>query len=226
MMINNIRVRRKKGLIDLGFGIFGIFCTLLVVVWLNQQVLMQLALGWRMVLLVTSQWLFMIVPLLLMRINHERIRFLMKSEVRLVNQIFTGIGLAFLMSFLFTVVPILLGFKEMVGSTSYTKVWQFAFDLIYSLFAVALAEEFVFRGYLFQKLLEVKQSKWFAILISSLLFGLFHSFQGDVLQVIVTTFLGILFCLLREKIKSCSLLSLVIIHGLYDALITLWVAVL
>ncbi|MBJ2355824.1 CPBP family intramembrane glutamic endopeptidase [Sphaerochaeta sp. S2] len=225
-MISNIGVRNKKALIDLGIGVFGIFCTLLVVVWLNQQILMQLTLGWRMVLLITSQWLFMIVPLLLMRINHERIRFLMKSEVRLSNQILTGIILAFLMSFLFTVVPILLGFKEMVGSTSYTKVWQFAFDLLYSLFAVALAEEFVFRGYLFHKLLEVNQSKWFAILISSLLFGLFHSFQGDVLQVIVTTFLGILFCLLREKIKSVSLLSLVIIHGLYDALITLWVTIL
>lgn len=225
-MISNIGARNKKALIDLGIGVFGIFCTLLVVVWLNQQILMQLTLGWRMVLLITSQWLFMIVPLLLMRINHERIRFLMKSEVRLSNQILTGIILAFLMSFLFTVVPILLGFKEMVGSTSYTKVWQFAFDLLYSLFAVALAEEFVFRGYLFHKLLEVNQSKWFAILISSLLFGLFHSFQGDVLQVIVTTFLGILFCLLREKIKSVSLLSLVIIHGLYDALITLWVAIL
>ena len=225
-MISNIGARNKKALIDLGIGVFGIFCTLLVVVWLNQQILMQLTLGWRMVLLITSQWLFMIVPLLLMRINHERIQFLMKSEVRLSNQILTGIILAFLMSFLFTVVPILLGFKEMVGSTSYTKVWQFAFDLFYSLFAVALAEEFVFRGYLFHKLLEVNQSKWFAILISSLLFGLFHSFQGDVLQVIVTTFLGILFCLLREKIKSVSLLSLVIIHGLYDALITLWVAIL
>ncbi|MDY0244927.1 MAG: type II CAAX endopeptidase family protein [Sphaerochaeta sp.] len=225
-MISNIGARNKKALIDLGIGVFGIFCTLLVVVWLNQQILMQLTLGWRMVLLITSQWLFMIVPLLLMRINHERIRFLMKSEVRLSNQILTGIILAFLMSFLFTVVPILLGFKEMVGSTSYTKVWQFTFDLLYSLFAVALAEEFVFRGYLFHKLLEVNQSKWFAILISSLLFGLFHSFQGDVLQVIVTTFLGILFCLLREKIKSVSLLSLVIIHGLYDALITLWVAIL
>ncbi|WP_319755786.1 type II CAAX endopeptidase family protein [uncultured Sphaerochaeta sp.] len=225
-MIGNIGVRNKKALIDLGIGVFGIFCTLLLVVWLNQQILMQLTLGWRMVLLITSQWLFMIVPLLLMSINHERIRFLMRSEVRLPKQIFTGIALAFLMSFLFTVVPISLGFKEMVGSTSYTKVWQFAFDLLYSLFAVALAEEFVFRGYLFHKLLEVKQSKWFAILISSLLFGLFHSFQGDVLQVIVTTFLGILFCLLREKITSCSLLSLVIIHGLYDALITLWVAIL
>jgi membrane protease YdiL (CAAX protease family) len=126
---------------------------------------MQLTLGWRMVLLITSQWLFMIVPLLLMRINHERIQFLMKSEVRLSNQILTGFILAFLMSFLFTVVPILLGFKEMVGSTSYTKVWQFAFDLLYSLFAVALAEEFVSRRYLFHKRLDVTQSKQFTNLI-------------------------------------------------------------
>jgi membrane protease YdiL (CAAX protease family) len=164
-MISNIGARNKKALIDLGIGVFGIFCTLLVVVWLNQQILMQLTLGWRMVLLITSQWLFMIVPLLLMRINHERIQFLMKSEVRLSNQILTGFILAFLMSFLFTVVPILLGFKEMVGSTSYTKVWQFAFDLLYSLFAVALAEEFVSRRYLFHKRLDVTQSKQFTNLI-------------------------------------------------------------
>jgi membrane protease YdiL (CAAX protease family) len=63
------------------------------------------------------------------------------------------------------VVPILLGFKEMVGSTSYTKVWQFAFDLLYSLFAVALAEEFVSRRYLFHKRLDVTQSKQFTNLI-------------------------------------------------------------
>ncbi|MGE4453553.1 MAG: CPBP family intramembrane glutamic endopeptidase [Sphaerochaeta sp.] len=225
-MIHDIRVRNKRSLIDVGILLVGIFCTLLVVFWLNQQVLLQCSLGWRMVLLITSQWLFMIVPLLLMRSNRERIRFFMRSEVKFSNQILSGITIAILLSALFTVLPILLGFKEMVGSTSYTKVWQFAFDLLYSICAVALVEEFVFRGYLFHKLLEINQSKWFAILFSSILFGLFHSFQGDILQVIVTTFLGMLFCLLRETIKSCTLLSLVITHGLYDWLITLWVAVL
>lgn len=225
-MIATQSEQKKRSIIDLGIAIVGIFCALLIIVWLNQHVLMRLPLSFRMVLLITSQWLMMIVPLFLMQIHHKKIQHFMESEARISAQILTGIALALLMSFLFTVVPILLGFKEMVGSTSYTKVWQFAFDLIYSLFAVALAEEFVFRGYLFHKLLEIKQSKWFAILVSSLLFGLFHSFQGDVLQVIVTTFLGVLFCLFREKIKTCSLLSLVITHGLYDALITIWVVTL
>lgn len=41
---------------------------------------------------------------------------------------------------------------------------------------VALAEEFVYRGYVFQKLLEIKDSRWFAIIISSITFGLGHIF--------------------------------------------------
>nr|WP_319474885.1 type II CAAX endopeptidase family protein [uncultured Sphaerochaeta sp.] len=216
----------KSTHLDLSIAVIGVFFSLLIIVWFNKYVLMQLPLGMRMILLIVSQWLIVIVPILLIKMRHEKIRHFWDSEASNSQQILTGILLALAMSFLFTVVPILLGFKEMVGSTSYTKPWQFAYDLIYSLVAVALAEEFVFRGYLFHKLMEIKQSKWFAILVSSLLFGLFHSFQGDVLQVIVTTFLGLLLCLLREKIKSCSLLSLVIIHGLYDTLITLWVAVL
>ncbi|HOA32639.1 MAG TPA: CPBP family glutamic-type intramembrane protease, partial [Clostridia bacterium] len=61
---------------------------------------------------------------------------------------------------------------------------------------------------------------------SSLLFGLFHIFNGNIVQVIMTSFLGVLFCLFREKIKGCTLLSLIIAHGSYNAMIVLWVSVL
>ena len=91
---------------------------------------------------------------------------------------------------------------------------------------MALAEEFVFRGYIFHKLLEVKDSRWFAIIVSSILFGLFHIFNGNLIQVIMTSFIGFLYCVLREKIRNCTLLSLVITHGLYDGMIVLWVALL
>lgn len=91
---------------------------------------------------------------------------------------------------------------------------------------VALAEEFVYRSYIFQKLLKIKDSRWFAIIISSIIFGLGHIFQGNSLQVIMTSLLGILFCVFREKIKNCTLLSLVILHGMHNALIILWVAIL
>ena len=69
-------------------------------------------------------------------------------------------------------------------------------------------------------------SKWFAIIISSLLFGLFHIFNGNIIQVFVTALIGFLYCIFREKIKGCTLLSLIITHGVYDALTVLWVFIL
>ena len=42
----------------------------------------------------------------------------------------------------------------------------------------------------------------------------------------MTAGIGALFCLCRIKIKNCSTLSLVIAHGVYDAMITVWANVL
>ena len=137
-----------------------------------------------------------------------------------------GAVIALAMSAVFTVLPIMLGFKDMVGATSYTKAWQFIYQFGYAILGVALAEELIFRGYIFYKLLKIKDSKWFAIIISSLIFGLFHIFGGSIIQMVMTALLGVIYCVLRERIKHCTTLSLIIAHGMYDALIVLWVAVL
>ena len=142
------------------------------------------------------------------------------------HQIAIGVILALLMSLFLTLIPILFGFKEMVGNTSYSELWQFAYNFVYLTIGVALAEEFVFRGYFFHKLLEIRDSRWFAMIVSSMLFGLFHIFYGNLIQIIITALIGLLYCVMREKIKNCTLLSLVIAHGLYDGMITLWVALL
>ena len=42
----------------------------------------------------------------------------------------------------------------------------------------------------------------------------------------MTAGMGLLYCLYREKVKDCTLLSLIIAHGLYDGLIVLWVSCL
>lgn len=130
------------------------------------------------------------------------------------------------MSAILTVLPILLGFKSFVGSTSYTHAWQFAYQFVYAIFGVALADELVFRGYLLHKLHEIKNSRWFAIIISSILFGVLHIFNGNLIQVIITAIMGLLYCIFKVKFKGCTLLSLIIAHGLYDAMIVLWVAFL
>ncbi len=161
-----------------------------------------------------------------MWMKREKISDLGFTKEKIIQQILIGILLALLMSFLLTVLPILLGFKDMISSTTYTQTWQFVYQFVYMIFGVALAEELVFRGYLFNKLLEIRNSRWFAIIISSALFGLFHILHRNLIQVFSTAILGFSFCIYREKIKGCTLLSLIVAHGLYAGMIVLWASCL
>lgn len=161
-----------------------------------------------------------------MLVNKEKLQTFGFTKENIPRQILIGILISLLMSAILTMLPIFLGYKDLVGITNYTKAWQFAYEFVYRIFGVALVEELIFRGYIFYKLLEIKNSKAFAIIISSLLFGLFHIFNGNLLQVLITAFIGLLYCIFREKIKGCTLLSLIIAHGIYDALIVLLVAYL
>ncbi|NLK96698.1 MAG: CPBP family intramembrane metalloprotease [Epulopiscium sp.] len=161
-----------------------------------------------------------------MIVNKENLADIGFGKEKILQQIGFGVLLAFAMSLVLTVVPIMLGFKDMVGNITYTQPWKIVYQFVYAILGVALAEELIFRGYIFNKLLEIKDSRWLAIIISSVLFGLFHIFNGNILQVIITAFLGFLFCIFREKIKGCTLISLIIAHGIYDAMIVLWVSIL
>lgn len=196
------------------------------VILFNQNVLMSLSLGVRAVLGILLHWVPAIVPIIIMILNKERLRDMGFSKEKLGLQILVGIIISLGMSFAFTLIPILLGFKDMVGETTYTKLWQFIYEFAYRILGVALAEEFIFRGFVFHKLLQIKNSKKYAIIISSLLFGLYHIFNGNIIQVFMTSLIGIFFCLCREKIKNCTITSLIVAHGVYDALIIVLVAIL
>jgi membrane protease YdiL (CAAX protease family) len=149
------------------------------------------------------------------------------SNERIGIQLVVGVLIAAVMSAVLTVLPILAGLKSMVGATSYTQPWQFGYQFVYMIFGVALAEEFFYRGFLFRKLMDVRSSKWFAIIVSSVIFGISHIFNsGNIIQVITTSILGVLFCVCRDKIKDCSTLSLIVAHGINNALITLFVYIL
>lgn len=221
------RVRRKtKPITQLVAAVIGIFLAVFCLKLFQSNLLMQLALPARMILLIVTQWLLFLPPGIVMLFDKEHFHDIGFAKERIFKQILVGLMLALGMSAVLTVLPILFGFKEFVGSTSYTKPWQFAYEFVYTIFGVALAEELVFRGWMFHKLLEIRHSRRFAIILSSVLFGLLHIFNGDPLQVLMTALLGVLFCLFREKIPSCTLLSLMITHGCYNALITLWVFIL
>jgi len=217
---------RKQVLAHLVISITGVFITLYGVILFNRHLLMTFTLETRMVLMILSQWILFLVPGILMWRNRERIADFGFRRNNIFQQIVTGIVLALIMSLVLTVIPILLGFEEMVSSTQYTRLWQFLYGFGYTIIGVALVEELIFRGYIFHKLLQLKENKVFAILVSSGLFGLFHIFNGNLIQVLLTTIIGIIYCILREKIPSCTILSLIVLHGVYDALITVWVFLL
>ena len=219
-------MKERKAMVQLTISITGVFITLYAVILFNQHLLMTFTLETRMVLMILSQWILFLVPGILMWRNRERIADFGFRRNNIFQQIVTGIVLALIMSLLLTVIPILLGFEEMVSSNQYTRLWQFLYGFGYTIIGVALVEELIFRGYIFHNLLNLKDNKVFAILLSSGLFGLFHIFNGNLIQVLLTTIIGIIYCILREKIPSCTTLSLIVLHGVYDALITVWVFLL
>ena len=207
-------------------AVCGIFFSLFCVVMFNAYVLSFLPLPARMMSVIVSQWFLLATPIILTIAGKEKNFGLDIKKERLPQQIFVGLCIAAAMSLVLTVLPILFGLKEFVGATNYTEAWQFAFEFIFMLVGVALAEELIFRGYIFKKLLEIKNSRWFAIVVSSALFGLFHIFSGSPLQIIITASIGFFYCVCREKIKNCTIVSLIVAHGVYNALITLWVGIL
>ena len=217
---------KKRHITELIIAVFGAFAMLFALVMFNRHLLMGFSMPARIVLTVVTQWTLFLVPGILMIIWREKIADLGFSKENILSQIAVGAVIALAMSAVFTVLPIMLGFKDMVGATSYNKAWQFIYQFGYAILGVALAEELIFRGYIFYKLLKIKDSKWFAIIISSLIFGLFHIFGGSIIQMVMTALLGVIYCVLRERIKHCTTLSLIIAHGMYDALIVLWVVVL
>lgn len=217
---------KSKQIVSLILAILLEFSVLLGIILFQNSVLMLLPLPIRAILMIVLQWMLLIVPFVFMKkykINMSDIGF---TKTQISFQIFTGILFGVVMSLIFTILPILAGYREIVGSSSYTETWQFCYQFVYMILGVALVEEVFYRGFLFDRIFKLSQSKWTTIIISSCVFGLSHIFGGNIVQVITTFMLGILFCLCRENIKNCTTLSLVIMHGIYNSLITLFVVLL
>jgi len=218
--------KSKKNIITIIIATACQFVILFGISLFNQNLLMTFPIHVRMIFMFLCQWVLLPVPVLLMLKEKEKLRDIGFEREKLFFQIIIGLSIATVMCLVLTVIPILCGFKDMVSSTRYSQPWQFVFQFFYTIFGVALVEEFFFRGYLFKKLLDIRDSKLFAITISSVIFGLFHVLAGGLIQVLITGIIGAIYCFCKEKIKNCTLLSLIIAHGVYDALIVLCVSLM
>ena len=214
---------RKKEIISLILGFLGSMLGLIGVATFNQYILMSLPLIVRMIMMIAVYWAIVIVPVIIMFIDKKPLSEYGFCREHILRQILTGVVLGLAMSAVFTVTPHLFGFGEYFDSGKrYSYLWQYIYEFAYCIIAVGFAEELVFRGFLYKKFKAVFGTEISAVIGSSVLFGLFHIFGGNIGQIIMTGFLGVLWCLCRMKIKGCSTLSLIVMHGVYDAFITVW----
>lgn len=216
-------MNKKKEKFKLIIGFLGAMLGIWGIVLFNKFILMSLPLALRMVMMIVTYWVPAVVPFIIMLRDKSPLSDYGLYKDHIFKQVLIGLTLATAMSLVFTLFPHLLGYGQYVDSGKrYTFLWQFIYEFVYCVIAVGFTEEFIFRGFLFDKFKKVFGTETAAVIGSSVLFGLFHIFGGNIVQIVITGLLGALFCLCRKKIKGCSTLSLIIMHGIYDALITVW----
>ena len=221
------QANKRNALISLIIAIAGAIAGLFGVTAFNQYVLMNLPLAARMVSAIVTYWLIAIIPIIIMFVSKDRLLDYGFEKDKIGIQLAIGVGLGIVMSVILTLIPHIAGFGGYVDSGKrYEYLWQFIYEFVYCILAVGAVEDFVFRGLIYTKAKQIIQKDWFAAVISSVLFGFFHILRGNAVQMIMTVLMGALFCLFRVRIKRCSTLSLIIAHGVYDALITVWASLL
>ncbi|MDE6411387.1 MAG: CPBP family intramembrane metalloprotease [Clostridia bacterium] len=141
---------------------------------------------------------------------------LLPTKHRLWLQILIGLAIAAVLCFVMGIVPILCG-TSIIGSHTEPSAGFLAISAVQDILFVGVCEEIAFRGYV-QNQFEIwlKKCKWLSPLIAAVLFGLWHIINGSLIQVLFTTLVGCVFGYCKYFIKDCSLLSVIIAHGLYD----------
>ena len=141
---------------------------------------------------------------------------LLPSKNKLWLQILIGVGIAVLLCFFIGILPILCG-TSLIGSHSDMSVGNILLASMQDILFVGVGEEIVFRGYVQNQFsIWLKKCKWLAPLIAAVLFGFWHLINGSLIQVLFTTVIGCVFGYAKYFVKDCSLLSVIIAHGLYD----------
>ena len=216
---------KKREVVSLIIGFTGIMVGVICTRFLNMA-MMGLPVGVRMFTFIAAYWIIAIAPVVLVIASREKLSDLGFSKEKVGLQIILGIGLGLLMSVVLTLVPHLIGLGAYVNSgKDYSYVWQYIWEFLYCILGVGLVEEFAFRGFIYKRFKNLFGKDFLAVICSSVLFGLFHIFGGSLIQIVLTGLIGALFCFFKLKIRNCSTLSLIIAHGVYDAMITVWAGV-
>ena len=147
----------------------------------------------------------------------------MKIEIDLKNkrQYPIGIGIALILSAVIAFIPTLCGFS-LVGTHIDFSMGVIIINFLLYMLIIGPVEEFVFRVFFQDAFVGFfEKRKWMGVVLSSLLFGFWHIINGNIIQVLFTFGIGLVFGFARFKIKGCDYAGLAVGHGLYDFLNTI-----
>lgn len=133
--------------------------------------------------------------------NKKMIDIGLRFSTKNVRELLLGIIMPFIMLSIVFLLYIIFGFGYLVtGNISFINNFLLPF-LFYIL--VAFSEEILFRGYMFQKFIELT-NKYVALFVLSICFGLAHLFNPHIsaLSVINIILVGILFSICYIKTNS------------------------
>ena len=147
----------------------------------------------------------------------------MKIDINLKNknQYWIGVTIALILSVAIAIIPALCGFS-LIGNHTDFSWFVLIYDLLFYMLIIGPVEEFVFRVYLQDTFVSFfEKHKWLGVVIASFLFGLWHIINGNIVQVMFTFGIGLVFGFAKFKINDCGYVGVSFGHGLYDFLNTL-----
>ena len=137
------------------------------------------------------------------------------------RQYWIGVKIALVLSVAIAIIPAFCGFS-LIGNHTDFSWFVLIYDLLFYMLVIGPVEELVFRVYLQNTFVSFfEKHKWLGVVIASFLFGLWHIINGNVVQVLFTFGIGLVFGFAKYKIKDCGYVGVSVGHGLYDFLNTL-----
>ncbi len=205
--------KTKKNISILCVTFFSIMAVILFGGLLFQQYVKNINLIWiRIAFVVGVNLLNGFIAFGAMKLSKMKIDIDFKNK----RQYLIGVLLGIILSVFISIIPAFLGIW-FVGEHINFSWFALIYDFLFYMLIIGPVEEFIFRVYIQDAIVSFfEKHKWIGVVITSLFFGLFHIFNGGIVQVLLGFGFGLVFGFAKYKIKDCGYLSLAIAHGLYD----------
>lgn len=119
----------------------------------HQNVLGNLPIILRLPCMVIFYWFIALIPGIVMKLSGDKLHNYGFIPNEIGKQVVSGIIAALAMSFLFTLLPHMIGMGDYLDNGSrYRYFRQYLFEFVYCIVSVGAVEEFVFRGVLYFKI--------------------------------------------------------------------------